>query len=362
MVEQTINLAKQPHIIVGTPEGLVDHISNMNGFSLHTMKYLVLDEADRLLNEEFEESVDEIMKVIPHERRTSLFSATMTEKVLDEADRLLNEEFEESVDEIMKVIPHERRTSLFSATMTEKVKKLQRDCLRNPVKECYLAYILTEMSGCTSVVFTRNCKATHFLTIMLRHLGLRAIPISGRMSQITVTYTIQYSSFRLQLGYKVFRGGLAAACRGAGGSCNSLLVKSNKPSSLNFHQMTFEFLPCDTRKKMQAGNTCVQEAQGSCNSLLVKSNKPSSLNFHQMTFEFLPCDTRKKMQAGNTCVQEAQVVSSRTLKRASPYCSTHTEAYSGKTRGIEKEGEHQRVISESTSPLDVVAYPQANLG
>ncbi|KAK7838339.1 dead-box atp-dependent rna helicase 10 [Quercus suber] len=182
MVEQTINLAKQPHIIVGTPEGLVDHISNMNGFSLHTMKYLVLDEADRLLNEEFEESVDEIMKVIPHERRTSLFSATMTEKV----------------------------------------KKLQRDCLRNPVKfvhtssnstvdmlkqqycfmsakykrsfcycmmvfgtflECYLAYILTEMSGCTSVVFTRNCKATHFLTIMLRHLGLRAIPISGRMSQ-----------------------------------------------------------------------------------------------------------------------------------------------------------------------------------
>ena len=40
------------------------------------------------------------------------------------------------------------------------------------------------MSGCTSVVFTRNSKATHFLTIMLRHLGLRAIPISGQMSQV----------------------------------------------------------------------------------------------------------------------------------------------------------------------------------
>ncbi|KAL0016348.1 hypothetical protein SO802_003417 [Lithocarpus litseifolius] len=86
--------------------------------------------------------------------------------------------------------------------------------------------------------------------------------------------------------------------------------------------------------------------KGSCNSLLVKSNKPSSLNFHQMTSEFLPHDTRKKMQAGNTCLaaqddtclQEAHVVSSRTLKRASPYCSTHTEAYSGKMRGIEKEG------------------------
>ncbi|XP_050268519.1 uncharacterized protein LOC126712982 isoform X2 [Quercus robur] len=99
--------------------------------------------------------------------------------------------------------------------------------------------------------------------------------------------------------------------------------------------------------------------KGSCNSLLVKSNKPSSLNFHQMTSEFLPRDTRKKMQAGNTCLaaqdniclQKAHVVSSRTLKRASPYCSTHTEAYSGKMRGIEKEGERQRVISESTFPL-----------
>ncbi|XP_075651467.1 uncharacterized protein LOC142621960 isoform X1 [Castanea sativa] len=114
--------------------------------------------------------------------------------------------------------------------------------------------------------------------------------------------------------------------------------------------------------------------KGPSNSLLVKSNEPSSLNFHQMTSEFLPHDTRKKMQAGNTCLaaqdntclQEAHVVSSRTLKRKSPYCSTHTEAYSVKMRGIEKESERQRVISESTSSLlkkvDAVAYPQANLG
>jgi len=44
-----------------------------------------------------------------------------TSQVLDEADRLLNEEFEESVDEILKVIPREWRIYLFSTTMTEKV-------------------------------------------------------------------------------------------------------------------------------------------------------------------------------------------------------------------------------------------------
>lgn len=54
--------------------------------------------------------------------------------MLDEADRLLNMDFEQEIDQILKVIPKERRTFLFSATMTNKVAKLQRACLRNPVK------------------------------------------------------------------------------------------------------------------------------------------------------------------------------------------------------------------------------------
>ncbi|KAJ6995013.1 hypothetical protein NC653_017716 [Populus alba x Populus x berolinensis] len=91
---QTIALAKRPHIVVGTPGRLLDHLSNTKGFSLRTLKYLILDEADRLLNEEFEKSLDEILTVIPRDRKTYLFSATMTKKV----------------------------------------RKLQRACLRNPVK------------------------------------------------------------------------------------------------------------------------------------------------------------------------------------------------------------------------------------
>lgn len=45
-------------------------------------------------------------------------------QVLDEADRLLNEDFEESLNEILGMIPRERRTFLFSATMTKKVNML----------------------------------------------------------------------------------------------------------------------------------------------------------------------------------------------------------------------------------------------
>lgn len=53
---------------------------------------------------------------------------------MDEADRILNMDFEEEIDKILKVIPRERRTFLFSATMTKKVQKLHRASLVDPVK------------------------------------------------------------------------------------------------------------------------------------------------------------------------------------------------------------------------------------
>ena len=55
-------------------------------------------------------------------------------QVMDEADRILNMDFEQEVDKILKSIPRERRTFLFSATMTKKVQKLQRASLKDPVK------------------------------------------------------------------------------------------------------------------------------------------------------------------------------------------------------------------------------------
>lgn len=50
-------------------------------------------------------------------------------------------------------------------------------------QECYLVYILMEMSG-SAMVFTRTCSATLILSVMLRNLGLRAVPINGRMTQV----------------------------------------------------------------------------------------------------------------------------------------------------------------------------------
>uniref|UniRef100_A0A2K6GXL9 RNA helicase n=1 Tax=Propithecus coquereli TaxID=379532 RepID=A0A2K6GXL9_PROCO len=80
-MSQSLALAKKPHIVIATPGRLIDHLENTKGFNLRALKYLVMDEADRILNMDFETEVDKILKVIPRDRKTFLFSATMTKKV-----------------------------------------------------------------------------------------------------------------------------------------------------------------------------------------------------------------------------------------------------------------------------------------
>ena len=53
---------------------------------------------------------------------------------MDEADKLLNMDFEKEINQILEIIPKNRNTFLFSATMTNKVSKLQRASLSDPVK------------------------------------------------------------------------------------------------------------------------------------------------------------------------------------------------------------------------------------
>jgi ATP-dependent RNA helicase DDX47/RRP3 len=109
---QAIALAKKPHVVVATPGRLLYHLESTKGFSLRGLKFLVK---------------------LFHKRLDRNFS-TYGQKVLDEADRLLDLDFGPIIDKILKIIPQERTTYLFSATMTTKVAKLQRASLTNPAK------------------------------------------------------------------------------------------------------------------------------------------------------------------------------------------------------------------------------------
>jgi ATP-dependent RNA helicase DDX18/HAS1 len=76
-------LVKGVNILVSTPGRLLDHLMNTKGFNYQRLQFLVIDEADRILEQGFEEDMHQIIKHLPKERQTILFSATQTRKVED---------------------------------------------------------------------------------------------------------------------------------------------------------------------------------------------------------------------------------------------------------------------------------------
>nr|CAD1832205.1 unnamed protein product [Ananas comosus var. bracteatus] len=167
MMRQAISLARRPHIVVATPGRLLDHLSSTKGFSLRTLKYLVIDEADRLLDMDFERAIDDILKAIPKERQTYLFSATMTKKV----------------SKLRRACRNPVKVEAASKYSTVDTLKQQYCSVPQKYKDCYLFYILTKTSGSASMVFTRTCRTTRLLSLILCNLGLKATPINGEMSQ-----------------------------------------------------------------------------------------------------------------------------------------------------------------------------------
>ena len=61
MVSQAIALSKKPHVIVGTPGRMADHLANTKGFNLRRLRFLIFDEADRLLSMDFEKQINLIL-------------------------------------------------------------------------------------------------------------------------------------------------------------------------------------------------------------------------------------------------------------------------------------------------------------
>jgi ATP-dependent RNA helicase DDX47/RRP3 len=168
MVTQAMALAKRPHVVVATPGRLVDHLENTKGFHLKTIKYLVMDEADRLLSMDFDEALDKIIEAVPRERNTFLFSATMTSKVSKLQRASLKKPVKVEV-----------------STKHDTVKGLVQTYMFIPFKfkHTYFAAILAHFQHYSAMVFTDTCLNSQKLAILLRHLGMPAICLHGQMSQ-----------------------------------------------------------------------------------------------------------------------------------------------------------------------------------
>lgn len=74
-------IRENPHVIIGTPGRIIDHLEQKN-LSLHDVKFLVLDEADRMFDMGFTQQINKILQAVPKNRQTMLFSATMPDGIV----------------------------------------------------------------------------------------------------------------------------------------------------------------------------------------------------------------------------------------------------------------------------------------
>ncbi|TPX31431.1 hypothetical protein SmJEL517_g05230 [Synchytrium microbalum] len=170
MMVQAIELSKRPHVIVATPGRLVDHIrSSSDTVNLKRLRFLVMDEADRLLHATFAEDLATILEHIPNKRQTLLFSATMTSDLKDLQFNLTAKPF-----------------IYYSHARYETVEKLDQRYLFVPksVRDAYLARLLrNEYEEKSTILFTSKCRNCERLRIMLRELGIKCTAMHSLMSQ-----------------------------------------------------------------------------------------------------------------------------------------------------------------------------------
>jgi ATP-dependent RNA helicase RhlE len=164
---QTEALRRGVDILVATPGRLLDLIQQRY-VSLDHIKFLVLDEADRMLDMGFVHDVKKIIAKIPAKRQTLFFSATMPKEIQSLADSILNN------PEKVEVTP----VSSTADTIQQELYYVEKND-----KRLLLAHILKDKEIKTALVFTRTKHGADKVVKDLIKLGITAEAIHGNKSQ-----------------------------------------------------------------------------------------------------------------------------------------------------------------------------------
>ncbi|SCV03534.1 LAMI_0H08922g1_1 [Lachancea mirantina] len=169
--EQALKL--RPDIVIATPGRLIDHIRNSPSFTVESVEILVIDEADRMLEEGFQDELSEIMSLIPTKRQTLLFSATMNARI--------NQLVSLSLKKPVKIMLDPPKKA--AARLTQEFVRIRK---KDGLKPALLYHLLRKMDGSQQkriVVFVSRKEAAHKLRIILGLLGMKAGELHGSLSQ-----------------------------------------------------------------------------------------------------------------------------------------------------------------------------------
>ncbi|KAF8974298.1 P-loop containing nucleoside triphosphate hydrolase protein [Flammula alnicola] len=213
MMAQALELGNRPHVVIATPGRIVDHLRSSSGeWDLSRVKFLVLDEADRLLTPTFSPELSYLFSVLPKERQTCLFTATLTP----------------AIESLAEASPRPGRQKPFIHRMRETIETvstLKQHYILVPshVRESYLYYLLCNPPESTiplrrgppepvkrakqmnskskaknakidhsedepeqpppTIIFCAKPKTVAYLTLLLKTLSIRSTALHSRLTQ-----------------------------------------------------------------------------------------------------------------------------------------------------------------------------------
>ena len=169
-------LVKGVNLLVATPGRLLDHMQNTKGFAFGSLKVFCMDEADRMLDIGFEEEMRTIVRMIPKDRQTMLFSATQTTKVEDLARLSLKSPTYIGVDDARAVS---------TATGVE-----QGYCVVPSEKRFLLLFTFLKKNLKKKVmVFFSSCNSVKYHAELLNYIDIPVSDIHGKQKQQRRTTT-----------------------------------------------------------------------------------------------------------------------------------------------------------------------------
>jgi ATP-dependent RNA helicase DDX27 len=169
--EQETVLKTKPDVVIATPGRFIDHMRNSAGFQVDTLEILVLDEADRMLEEGFESQLSEILTTIPKSRQTMLFSATMTSSV----DKLISI----GMNRPARLMVDAKKQTV--AGLTQEFVRLRQG--KEDKRLACLMYICQNVYTDRVIIFFRQKKEAHRVRVVFALCGLKASELHGNMSQ-----------------------------------------------------------------------------------------------------------------------------------------------------------------------------------
>lgn len=176
-------LSKGVDIVVATPGKLISHL-NMGYVKMKELRYLILDEADRMLDMGFNEDIMRIISYLPKERQTLMFSATMPPRINQLAKAILKSPVEVSV--ALSKPPESIKQEAYVVYEPQKIPLVQ--------------YILSNKAHQSTLIFCSKKQTVKQLTLQLQKLGYDAKDIHSDLEQNQREEVLQaFSSKRLPI-------------------------------------------------------------------------------------------------------------------------------------------------------------------